>query len=103
MFSANKKIMGTNIEILIPKEEDFDEEKAEMATQRVFVEFERLEQIFSRFQENSELSMLNKKRSQKVSDELRNVLEFAIQMAKETKGIFNPLINLSAIGYSRDF
>ncbi len=103
MFSCQEKIMGTDIEILIPKDHDFDQAKAQFASQKVFMEFHRLEQVFSRFREDSELSLLNKNRSMEVSSEFLEVLEFALGMANITNGIFNPLVRLASLGYSQDF
>lgn len=95
--------MGTEIEIFLPKDEFFSEEKASLATTQVFEEFRRLESIFSRFQSDSELSHLNRVRESFISEELQQVLTFSLQIAHETNGVFNPLVNLSALGYSNDF
>ena len=81
----------------------FSEEKASLATTQVFEEFRRLESIFSRFQSDSELSHLNQVRESFISEELQQVLTFSLQIAHETNGVFNPLVNLSALGYSNDF
>lgn len=62
--------MGTEIEIFLPKDEFFSEEKASLATTQVFEEFRRLESIFSRFQSDSELSHLNRVRESFISEEL---------------------------------
>ena len=95
--------MGTELEICIPKNVDFSFDKAEESIEKVFELFEDLEQIFSRFLERSELSILNKKREVIVSSDFSRVLQFAKNMAIETNGLFNPLISLSSIGYSTNF
>lgn len=103
MFTQEKKCMGTQVEILIPKGKEYVEEKAKFHTEKCFELFEKYEQMFSRFRENSELSELNKKRKMQVSDDFFKLLDFAISLAKKTNGVFNPLVQLSALGYSHDF
>jgi len=105
MFSAQKKIMGTQIEILIPKNQenssatrDFEE-----ISGQVFEEFFRIEKIFSRFDPSSELSELNKKKHLQVSPEFFEQMEYALHLSEISQGIFNPLISLSALGYASDF
>jgi len=103
MFSRTKKIFGTTLEILIPKDDDFDEDKAARAVIDVFALFDEFNLIFSRFDERSELSHLNLGRRLKVSEPFFELLTFAVNLSKETDGVFNPLVDLSAIGYSHDF
>lgn len=103
MYSRTKKIFGTELEILIPKDESFDEGTALEATDEVFQMFDKFDLIFSRFNEVSELSKLNKFRELGVSEKFLGLLKFAIDLSKETDGIFNPLVNLPSIGYSKDF
>ena len=95
--------MGTEIEILISKEKDFSEVKAEKSCLEVFQIFKDLEKKFSRFLPDSELSQLNQKREMKVSEEFFKVLEFSLQMAKKSEGVFNPLVSLSSLGYAHSF
>jgi len=95
--------MGTEIEIAIPRDNFFDQEKAEMATKKVFALFDEYEAIFSRFDTHSELSRLNRREIIQVSEPLFRLSAFAFALAKETDGIFNPLINLSSLGYAHDF
>lgn len=57
------------------------------------------ETIFSRFLENSELSLLNKKKEAEVSEIFSIVLSKAIKISEFTHGYFNPLIQLSRIWY----
>lgn len=95
--------MGTEIEIAIPRDDFFDEEKAKKATENVFLLFDKYEAIFSRFDSNSELSRLNRREITQVSEELFQLSAFAFSLAKKTDGIFNPLVNLSVLGYAHDF
>ncbi len=94
--------MGTEIEIFIPLSEGKKIE-AQRNAHKVFHEFNRLEKIFSRFDADSQLSSVNTQRKKRVSPEFFEVLEFALQLAQKTDGVFNPLISLASLGYSTDF
>lgn len=50
----------------------------------------KLEKIFNFYDKNSELSLLNKKRSLGVSDDLLFVLKKAIELSKLTSGLYDP-------------
>ncbi len=103
MNRETQRIMGTEIEILITKNPGFSFRKAKQSSMSVFKIFKRLEDKFSRFSQNSELSQLNKLREMAVSEEFFDVLLTALKMSKKSKGIFNPLVSLSSIGYAHDF
>src|SRR5260370_34217261 len=69
--------------------------------------FEEWEACFSRFRKESELSRLNRRAGHwmKVSESLLEVISEAVQGAKATNGLFNPLIlpALQAVGYGHSF
>lgn len=103
MFSSSRKAFGTTLEVLIPKDSEFDVSVAAEAAREVFNLFDKFDLVFSRFNDMSELSILNSTRKAKVSDIFLKLLNFAVNFSKETDFVFNPLINLSSIGYSKDF
>ncbi len=95
--------MGTDIELIILKNDNFSAEKTEEVFKNIFGIFKDLEKKFSRFLPDSELSILNQKRNIKVSETFFEVLEKSLKMAKESGGIFNPLVSVSALGYQKSF
>jgi len=105
MFSAQKKIMGTQIEILIPKNQENSSSTAgfEEISEQAFEEFFRIEKIFSRFDSSSELSKLNRKKHLQVSPEFFEQVKYALHLSEISYGFFNPLISLSTLGYTSDF
>ena len=68
-------------------------------------EFERLEQVLSRFRPDSELSRLNRTASLDASPDLLRVVELALAAREETGGLFDPTVHdaLVAAGYDRTF
>jgi len=64
---------------------------------------QKYERVFSRFDEGSELSELNTKKSRKISRLFREVYFVAESLYRETEGIFNPLVQLDHIGYDVSF
>jgi thiamine biosynthesis lipoprotein len=84
-----------------------DSERHTAEVQTVPTWFEAWEQIFSRFREQSELSLLNRRAGQwvRVSSALWEVLHLALIAARWTEGIFSPTIlkALEAAGYDRTF
>lgn len=64
---------------------------------------EAYEARFSRFLPESELSRLNENQDQVVSSTFMEVTRKARQLFEETKGVFNPLVQISRFGYDRDF
>ena len=104
MIQKSEKIMGTDIEILIPKHQNnFSDAKTEEEIEKAFQVFRDLEARFSRFLPDSELSLLNTQKKMVVSDEFLKVLQFSLSLAHQTNGVFNPLVSLSPLGYSADF
>jgi thiamine biosynthesis lipoprotein len=75
------------------------------AFEAVEAEFERLEQIMSRFRPDSELSRLNHAGTGEVSAELAHVIELALAARERTAGRFDPCVHdaLVAAGYDRTF
>ncbi len=61
------------------------------------------ENRFSRFLAESELSRLNETKDLLVSDVFWQVFDIAESLYKETKAIFNPLLQISSLGYNKNF
>lgn len=61
------------------------------------------ESRFSRFLKSSELSRLNEDKDLVVSEIFWEVFGIAENLYKETKAIFNPLLQVAHMGYDRDF
>jgi FAD:protein FMN transferase len=91
--------MGTVVELVLEAE---DPEAAFAAAEQ---EFERLEQIMSRFRNDSELSRLNEARSLDVSQDLAEVVELAVAARARTGGRFDPTVHDAVVsaGYDRTF
>ncbi len=93
------RAMGTSIELLVEAENAGSELDACEA------EFERLEQVMSRFRPDSELSRLNRAGGIDASRDLAEVVELAIAARERTGGVFDPTVHraLEAAGYDRTF
>jgi thiamine biosynthesis lipoprotein len=61
------------------------------------------EKRFSRFIPESELSQLNIQKDMIVSDVFFEVIQEAYALFVQTKGIFNPLIQIERLGYDKSF
>jgi thiamine biosynthesis lipoprotein len=98
MQSRTFTAMGTTIELHV-----------EGGTARAFdaaeVEFERLEQVMSRFRPDSELSRLNEAGTLEVSADLADVVELSLAARERTGGRFDPTVHdaVVASGYDRTF
>jgi FAD:protein FMN transferase len=94
--------MGTTIEVVLDAPAGA---AAERAFDAVETEFERLEQILSRFRPDSELSLLNREGRLAASQDLAEVVGLALAARQETGGRFDPTVHdaLVAAGYDRSF
>lgn len=89
--------MGTTVELVVEADAvDFDAAEAE---------FERLEQMMSRFRPTSELSQLNRDGTLDASQDLTEVVELALAARDRTEGVFDPTVHdaLVGAGYDRTF
>lgn len=83
---------------------EVDRQKAEVISQAVFDEFDRIEQQMSRYVESSELSKINRLAFNEevvVSPSLFSVLDSAMNISKLCEGAFD--ITFSSVGYLYDF
>jgi FAD:protein FMN transferase len=98
------RAMGTEVTLLT---DDIDPRMFERALRTVASIFEREEQRFSRFREDSELAHVNHSAGTwvEVSRPFMNVLRLALEGAEATEGLFDPTVlpALVAAGYDRDF
>ena len=95
------RAMGTDIELFVRSSNG----GATEAFDAVEAEFERLEQIMSRFRPDSELSQLNRAGALEVSADLAHVIALALAARERTAGRFDPCVHdaLVAAGYDRTF
>lgn len=91
-FSA----MGTTIELLVEARD------AEQAFDAAEAEFERLEQVMSRFRPTSELSQLNRDGAIDASQDLAEVVELALAARERTAGRFDPTVHDALVGAGYD-
>ncbi len=99
-FEYRNKVMGCDLYISIITDNDAELDDTFNAC---YLELKEYESRFSRFDENSELSILNNKRELNVSDIFWEAFEVAEKLFKETNGIFNPLTQIAQFGYTADF
>lgn len=99
-FEYNGKAMGTNYSIAIVCD---NKDLANSLYAKASNNISNYEALFSRFLSDSELSILNKKRSSIVSEEFLRLTLKAYQLFVKTKGIFNPLVQVSRFGYDKNF
>jgi thiamine biosynthesis lipoprotein len=103
MLKRTFRGMGTDIELLLDAEPG---ERAEGALDRAEAEFERLEQVMSRFRDDSELSRLNRDGMiTGASPDLVRVVGMALEAREDTAGRFDPTVHdaVVAAGYDRSF
>jgi thiamine biosynthesis lipoprotein len=104
--SVEFKAFGTEIELrLIVNDFDVDSARKDLEEAREMYDY--YAKIFSRFDENSELSILNKKIGcfNVASEQMLEVARHSLEFNKKTGGIFDPRIigTLENVGYKKDF
>ena len=97
-YEKNQFLMWTYITITIVSDNNSTQDIYDS-----FAIFHSLEKEFSRFLDNSDLSLLNKWKELEVSNRFIDVLKLIKQIYSDTERYFNPLINLNNIWYSSDF
>lgn len=75
---------------------------AETVYQRMRIIAEAEEARYSRFREESELSVLNRERTRTVSRQFMDTFLCARELHASTQGAFNPLVDISRYGYDAD-
>lgn len=99
-YNYNTKVMGCNFHLTFVAQNVRD---ADLYFTQAWEIAQAYESRFSRFREDSELSLLNKQKTMTVSDEFLNIYRIAFQLYKKTKGGFNPLVQVRRIGYNNPF
>ncbi|MCX6754297.1 MAG: FAD:protein FMN transferase [Candidatus Nomurabacteria bacterium] len=99
-FEYNGKAMGTEYSIaIVSASHELSDKLYEISK----TEIEKYEKIFSRFLKTSELSILNENKNMIVSQEFFDVTLKARELFEETRGVFNPLIQVSRLGYNKNY
>ena len=95
------RAMGTEVELFLDAEPCAG---SDLALDRAEQEFERLEQLLSRFLPGSELSTLNRLGAIVAGDHLVTVTSLALEARQRTGGLFDPTVHdaLVAAGYRED-
>ncbi len=91
-FEETRSLMGTYISITVVETE---RNRAEQAIDKAFSEIRRLEHILSIWQEDTEISLLNRTAQRvpvQVSEEIRRLTETSLEVAARTDGAFDPTI-----------
>lgn len=98
--------MNTDITVHIVSEKQ-QTIKTKDAIESVFSEFDRIVKKFTRFNEDSELSNLNRSSGEWVivSSEFFNLIKYMLELNKRTNGTFDPTIIdfLEVYGYNKDY
>jgi thiamine biosynthesis lipoprotein len=96
------RALGTHVLLLLDAPDDLH---AAEALDDAINELGRLELVFSRFDEHSELRLLERDRVRICSPELVEVIQLALDARRVTDGRFDPTIiaGLRAAGYDRSF
>jgi FAD:protein FMN transferase len=101
-YVRSAAVMGTVATIEVP-----GPDSAEPAVDKAFEWFRRIEVCCSRFDDASELSQLSSKigTAVQVSAVLYEAVQFAIAVAEETGGAFDPTVGsrMEAAGFNRDY
>lgn len=100
LASCELRAMGTDVQVLVVDGDDADLHWAH-------AEIERLEALWSRFQERSEVSRINQGAGTwvEVATETADLVRAAVDAWHATDGAFDPLLGsqVAALGYDRSF
>jgi FAD:protein FMN transferase len=99
MEQRSFRAMGTDVDLFV------DAGGAEPELDAAEAEFHRLEGLFSRFLESSELSRVNREGALDASSDLARVVGLALAARERTGGLFDPTVHdaVVAAGYDRTF
>lgn len=99
-YNFDRKLMGSDLVVAITSD---SQEKAQAIFERMSTIGDAYEKRFSRFLNESELSKLNTAKTAIVSQEFLEATHIAQKLFTETHGVFNALLQVSTIGYTKDF
>ena len=107
MLHYSTRAMNTDCLLILRVGEANDERAGRAALARAAARVDEYEQTFSRFRPGSSLSRLNEDPSDwvQVSSEFAALLARALEYARLTGGVFDPMVldDLEALGYDRTF
>ncbi|MDD2916654.1 MAG: FAD:protein FMN transferase [Candidatus Gracilibacteria bacterium] len=98
-YTETRKLLGTSIEVRVVSEDPKTPERIGY----VFDYFSSVEQEFSRFLPDSDLSLLNRHKKMSVSKRFLELMYLSKKMYAETDGFFNPLVSVAKLGYRNSF
>jgi thiamine biosynthesis lipoprotein len=99
-YEYEDKAMGTDVAISITSN---DKELSDTLGAQMLHTIHEYEHRFSRFRAESELSVLNRVKEKIVSDTFLETVQEAYRLFVVTRGIFNPLVQIRKLGYTRSF
>jgi len=106
LITRDKNFMNTTITFKVVKDKATTVQVLD-AIEEAFGEFDRIVKKYTRFNENSELSNLNRQPEKwvEVSDEFFWLIEYMLKLAKKTHGAFDPTIIdfLEVYGYDKNY
>ena len=99
-YEFKDRVMGTDFVVSLVSQ---TEEAATSGYNQAIGIARAYENRFSRFIIDSELSTLNENKDLFVSDIFWQVFSVAENLYKETNAVFNPLLQISSLGYNKSF
>lgn len=99
-FEFEKKKLWTTFEIIIIND---DEEKVNKNIYQIWNMVDIFENKFSRFKNDSLISILNEKKELEFDSEFFDIYQKSKNLFELTNWFFNPLVNLNTIWYSKSF
>jgi FAD:protein FMN transferase len=102
-IESERVFMNTRINIKVFSDEE--RKVIEGKIEEAFSKFDYVVKKFTRFEDSSELSGLNKQKEAKVSQELFDLIKFELKLAEESDGAFDPTIIdlLETYGYKKGY
>ena len=99
-YTYEQKMLGTDVVLSLITTNKL---LADRIAHETFTCVSNYEKRFSRFDPYSELSQLNGQKQRTVSPEFLAVLKRSRELYQETDGIFNPLVQVTKLGYTKSF
>lgn len=99
-YNFDRKLMGSELVVALMTD-SYDH--AREIFERMSAIGDAYEKQFSRFIDTSELSMLNERKIDAVTPEFLRITHMAHDLFTETDGVFNVLLQVSNLGYTKDF
>lgn len=101
MINESRELLGSEIRIIVV------DDNADSAVNEAFLECSRIEKMYSRFRDDSELSKLNGRAGEwgTVSEEFFELIKFGEQIREKTDGAFDLTVKkiLESWGYDKNY